>query len=196
MIVAMAAGRPGHPDQARRPPAQHAHDRVPAASRSRSQKAQARRSRSTRRSRTGSASTRSSGSSRTSRSQTLHPRKYEEIKAMVAERRADREAHVDEAGASPRRASSTKVGHPGRDLRPREALLLDLRQDGQEGPRVQRDLRPHRDARDRRALGDEGRATATARSASSTRSGSRCPAASRTSSRCRSSTGTARCTRR
>jgi GTP pyrophosphokinase len=29
--------------------------------------------------------------------QTLHPRKYEEIKAMVAERRADRERHVEEA---------------------------------------------------------------------------------------------------
>src|SRR5919202_2105378 len=31
--------------------------------------------------------------------QTLHPRKYEEIKAMVNERRADREAHVAEAAA-------------------------------------------------------------------------------------------------
>ena len=30
--------------------------------------------------------------------QALHPRKYEEIKTMVAERRADREAHVAEAG--------------------------------------------------------------------------------------------------
>src|SRR5499427_5107940 len=30
--------------------------------------------------------------------QTLHPRKYEEIKTMVAERRADREEHVREAG--------------------------------------------------------------------------------------------------
>jgi GTP pyrophosphokinase len=30
--------------------------------------------------------------------QTLHPRKYEEIKTMVAERRADRERHVAEAG--------------------------------------------------------------------------------------------------
>ena len=30
--------------------------------------------------------------------QTLHPRKYEEITAMVAERRADREGHVAEAG--------------------------------------------------------------------------------------------------
>src|SRR5581483_1779621 len=31
--------------------------------------------------------------------QTLHPRKYEEIKTMVAERRADRDAHVQEAAA-------------------------------------------------------------------------------------------------
>src|SRR5918911_338871 len=31
--------------------------------------------------------------------QTLHPRKYEEIKTMVAERRADREEHVREAAA-------------------------------------------------------------------------------------------------
>ena len=30
--------------------------------------------------------------------ETLHPRKYAEIKAMVAERRADREEHVREAG--------------------------------------------------------------------------------------------------
>src|SRR5690348_16132484 len=30
---------------------------------------------------------------------TLHPRKYEEIKAMVAERRADRESHVAEAAS-------------------------------------------------------------------------------------------------
>ena len=35
--------------------------------------------------------------------QTLHPRKYEEIKAMVAERRADREAHVSQAGEVLRR---------------------------------------------------------------------------------------------
>ena len=38
----------------------------------------------------------------------------------------------------------------GRRLRPRQALLLDLLEDDQEGPRVQRDLRPHRDAGDRR----------------------------------------------
>ncbi|MBX5475109.1 MAG: bifunctional (p)ppGpp synthetase/guanosine-3',5'-bis(diphosphate) 3'-pyrophosphohydrolase, partial [Thermoleophilia bacterium] len=35
--------------------------------------------------------------------QTLHPRKYEEIKTMVAERRADRERHVEEAAEVLRR---------------------------------------------------------------------------------------------
>ena len=40
--------------------------------------------------------------------------------------------------------------HRRGDLRPREALLLDLLEDDQEGPRVQRDLRPHGHARDRR----------------------------------------------
>ena len=44
-----------------------------------------------------------------------------------------------------------KADIPADIVGPREALLLDLRQDGEEGPRVQRDLRPHGDARDRRA---------------------------------------------
>jgi guanosine-3',5'-bis(diphosphate) 3'-pyrophosphohydrolase len=43
--------------------------------------------------------------------QTLHPRKYEEIKAMVAERRADRERHVDEA-AEVLRAELEKIDVP------------------------------------------------------------------------------------
>ncbi len=43
--------------------------------------------------------------------QTLHPRKYEEIKAMVAERRADREEHVAEA-ASVLQAELEKVDIP------------------------------------------------------------------------------------
>ena len=43
--------------------------------------------------------------------QTLHPRKYDEIKAMVAERRADREEHVSEAGEVLRRELE-KVGIP------------------------------------------------------------------------------------
>ena len=82
--------------------------------------------------------------------QILHPRKYAEIKAMVADRRADREEQVEKAAAMLKRRAR-EGRHPRRHLGPREALLLDLRQDGQEGPRVQRDLRPHRDARDRRA---------------------------------------------
>ena len=127
--------------------------------------------------------------------QMLHPRKYAEIKAMVADRRADREDQVETAAAAA--AGRAREGrHPRRHLRPREALLLDLRQDGEEGPRVQRDLRPHRDARPDRARRGGGHARllrgarhhplaleADAR------------AASRTSSRCRSSTATARCTR-
>ena len=40
--------------------------------------------------------------------------------------------------------------HRGGDRRARQALLLDLLEDDQEGPRVQRDLRPDRDAGDRR----------------------------------------------
>jgi guanosine-3',5'-bis(diphosphate) 3'-pyrophosphohydrolase len=43
--------------------------------------------------------------------QTLHPRKYEEIKAMVAERRADREEHVNEA-AEVLQAELAKVDIP------------------------------------------------------------------------------------
>ena len=80
----------------------------------------------------------------------LHPRKYAEIKAMVADRRADREARGREGERRPRRRAR-QGRHPRRDRGPREALLFDLRQDGQEGPRVQRDLRPDRDARHRRA---------------------------------------------
>src|SRR5215204_4695660 len=43
--------------------------------------------------------------------QTLHPRKYEEIKQMVSERRADREDHVSEAGEV-LRLELEKVGIP------------------------------------------------------------------------------------
>ena len=80
---------------------------------------------------------------------TLHPRKYNEIKQLVSQQRDEREAlrrarrRVPGEGARGGR-------HRGRDLRPRQALLLDLLEDDEEGPRVQRDLRPHRDARDRR----------------------------------------------
>ena len=87
--------------------------------------------------------------------QTLHPRKYAEIQAMVAQQRADREAYVTEAGEHPR-AGAGQGGHPGGDPRSREALLLHLREDGEEGQGVQRDLRPDRDARHRRARRSRG----------------------------------------
>ena len=77
--------------------------------------------------------------------ETLHPRKYAEIKAMVAERRADREEHVNEASHILQRELD-KAKIPAQISGPCEALLLDLRQDGEEGPGVQRDLRPDRDA--------------------------------------------------
>ena len=59
----------------------------------------ARRSTSTRRSPADSGSTRSSGSSRTSPSRRCTPRKYNEIKGLVGEQRAERERYVTEAGA-------------------------------------------------------------------------------------------------
>ena len=88
--------------------------------------------------------------------QTLHPRKYAEIKAMVADQRADREEQAEKAAEilgdeldEGRRARR----HHGAG----EAPLLDLRQDGQARPRVQRDLRPDCAARHlSSASGEEG----------------------------------------
>ena len=116
--------------------------------------------------------------------ETLHPRKYAEISAMVAERRGDREEHVKKASRVLKRELE-KADIPADIAGPAEALLLHLRQDGPQGPRVQRDLRPDGDARDlSSATAKRGPATATARSGSSTRSGSRCPAGSRTTWPC------------
>ena len=89
--------------------------------------------------------------------QTLHPRKYEEIKQMVAERRTDREEHVREA-AMVLQKELDKVDIPAEISGRAKHFYLDLRQDGEEGPRVQRDLRPDRDARDRRAQRRRGNA--------------------------------------
>ena len=121
----------------------------------------------------------------------LHPRKYAEIKGLVNQQRAERERYVNEAGAylaTRARGARDRRG----DLRPRQALLLDLLEDDEKGPRVQRDLRPHRDARDRR-LG-EGLLRRRRRHPLALEAAAR--AASRTTSRCRSSTCTSRCTRR
>ena len=97
--------------------------------------------------------------------QTLHPRKYEEIKQMVAERRTDREEHVREA-AMVLQKELDKVDIPAEISGRAKHFYSIYDKMAQEGPRVQRDLRPHRDARDRRsAAATRGRATATARSA-------------------------------
>ncbi len=44
--------------------------------------------------------------------ETLHPRKYAEIKAMVAERRADREEHVREAAWCSSASSTRSTSRP------------------------------------------------------------------------------------
>ena len=108
--------------------------------------------------------------------------------------RAPRRPRAVRRRGRPRSSTATceQVGVERPDLGPRQALLLDLREDGAARQGVQRDLRPDRDARP----GRSPTRTATARSASSTRSGSRCRAASRTTSRCRRRTATSRCTRR
>ena len=80
---------------------------------------------------------------------TLHPRKYQEIKGLVNQQREERERYVAKAGGYLAKELEA-LGIRSRDLRPREALLLDLLEDDPQGPRVQRDLRPDGDARDRR----------------------------------------------
>ena len=81
---------------------------------------------------------------------TLHPRKYNEIRQLVSPAARGARRLRGRAPAQYLREGAEGRGHRGRDLRPREALLLDLLEDDEEGPRVQRDLRPHGDARDRR----------------------------------------------
>ena len=79
----------------------------------------------------------------------LHPRKYQEIKGLVNQQREEREDYVHASGAELTRELDA-LGIHAEIAGRREALLLDLLEDDQEGPRVQRDLRPHRDARHRR----------------------------------------------
>ena len=58
----------------------------------------------------------------------LHPRKYQEIKGLVNQQREERESYVAEGRRLPP-ARAAGAGHRGRDLRPRQALLLHLRED-------------------------------------------------------------------
>ena len=79
----------------------------------------------------------------------LHPRKYQEIKGLVNQQRDQRERlRRRRRHDAPRELDALGIARP--DLRPRQALLFDLLEDDPQGPRVQRDLRPHGDARDRR----------------------------------------------
>ena len=90
--------------------------------------------------------------------QILHPRKYAEIKAMVADRRADREAQVETAAAA-LKEDLDKADIPA-DIAGRAKHFYSIYDKmAEEGPGVQRDLRPHRHAcadRARRRGGNAG----------------------------------------
>ena len=121
---------------------------------------------------------------------TLHPKIYDEIVRMVAERAPSRDQFLAQVIEQVERGPQGRQGQ-GQRHRPAEALLLDLPEDDRRRPRVHRHLRPGRPA-------DPGRGgprlLLRARRAC-TRGGTRCSAGSRTTSRCRSSTCTSRCTR-
>jgi Guanosine polyphosphate pyrophosphohydrolases/synthetases len=114
--------------------------------------------------RTASVSTRSSGSSRIA-FQTLHPRKYEEIKQMVAERRTDREEHRARGGDGA--AEGARQGrHPGGDLGRAKhfySIYDKMAKKGREFNEIY-DLTAMRVIAERGGA-TRGRATATARSA-------------------------------
>ena len=136
-------GSPGHPDQARRPPPQHAHPLGAA-------EAEADRE-----------GPRDARDLRAARPPAGDPRDQVGARGPLlpapapAQVRRDQEARLPaarRARALRRRrrpvpeARAEEGRHRGRDLGPRQALLLDLLEDDQEGAGVQRDLRPHRDA--------------------------------------------------
>ena len=119
--------------------------------------------------------------------QILHPRKYTEIKAMVADRRADREAQVEQAGDDPRRSSWRRpTSRPTISGRAKHfySIYDKMAKKGREFNEIY-DLTAMRVIVERGGRGGDARLLRRAR-VSSTRSGSRCPGGSRTSSRCRS----------
>ena len=120
---------------------------------------------------------------------TLHPKIYDEIVRMVAERAPSRDQFLAEVIAEID-ADLKAAQHQGQGHRAAQALLLDLPEDDRRRPRVLRHLRPGRHPDPRR----RGPRLLHAPSASSTRAGTRSSAGSRTTSRCRSSTCTSRCT--
>jgi GTP pyrophosphokinase len=120
---------------------------------------------------------------------TLHPRKYQEIKGLST-------SSARSASATWRRPAATSPGargarHPRRDLRPRQALLLDLLEDDQKG----REFNEIYDLTAMRVIVDSVKdcygAVGVIHSLWKP-----LPGASRTWSRCPSSTCTRRCTPR
>ena len=139
--------RQGDPDQAGRPPPQHAHARRPAEAEADGEVA------------------RDAGDLRAARPPAGDPRDQvgaggprlrDPAPAQVRRDQAARRPAAQRARGLRRRRGQLPLRGAergrdrGRDLRPRQALLLDLHEDDQEGARVQRDLRPDRDAGDRR----------------------------------------------
>ena len=139
--------RPGHPDQARRPPAQHAHDRGDA--QAEADREGSRDARDLRAARPPPGHPRDQVGARGPRLRDAAPAQVPGDQGLVAQQRDERERYVTEAGEY-LHAELDEVGIDAADRRARQALLLDLLEDDQEGPRVQRDLRPHGDAGDRR----------------------------------------------
>ena len=121
----------------------------------------------------------------------LHPKRYAELDYLVSARSPERDTFLA-AAISEVRARLAEVGVEADGHRPRQAPVEPLREDGRQGPRVRRHLRPAGDPH-RRQL-DEG-LLRRARAAS-TAAGVRSSVASRTTSRCRSSTSTRACTPR
>ena len=121
----------------------------------------------------------------------LHPKRFAELDHLVSSRAPERELYlataIREVEHAPRR-----VGDRRRRDGTAQAPLEPVREDGRQGPRVRRHLRPRRDPGDRRL--DEGLLRRAG--AASTGGGDRWWVASRTTSRCRSSTSTRACTRR
>ena len=77
-----------------------------------------------------------------------HPPPAQVRRDQGARRPAARRARaLRRGGRQVPRQGAREGGHRGRDLRPRQALLLDLHEDDPQGQGVQRDLRSDRDAR-------------------------------------------------
>ena len=139
--------RQGDPDQAGRPPPQHAHARRAAEA-----KADVEGARDAGDLRAAGAPARDPRDQVGARGPGLRQAAPAQVRRDQAARRpaADRARDLRRGrGPVPGRGAEGR-GDRGAHLRPRQALLFDLHEDDQEGPRVQRDLRSHGDARDRR----------------------------------------------